>query len=252
MFNEVDADIYVMVDGDDTYDASAAPALIDCLLKNNCAMVVGRRVHHAKEAYRPAHVFGNALLSGMIGRLFGNVFTDVLSGYRVFTRQFVKSFPLLTGGFELETELTVHALGLRLPVRELDTEYGPRPAGSASKLATWRDGYKIFWTILTLLARPHRDPCHWHRAARIHRAHLRPGTRYREPRPMGEQVHWLDARRQSPALTRRRDDGSQLSPNALAFLQHRKDRLPTRRLDPPLHRRLHRHDHPIEQRDLPL
>jgi len=150
MFNEVDADIYVMVDGDDTYDASAAPALIDCLLKNNCAMVVGRRVHHAKEAYRPAHVFGNALLSGMIGRLFGNVFTDVLSGYRVFTRQFVKSFPLLTGGFELETELTVHALGLRLPVREMDTEYGPRPAGSASKLATWRDGYRILWTILAL------------------------------------------------------------------------------------------------------
>jgi hypothetical protein len=147
----VDADIYVMVDGDDTYDASVAPALIDCLIKNSCAMVVGRRVHQAKEAYRPAHVFGNAVLSGMIGRLFGNVFRDVLSGYRVFTRQFVKSFPLLTGGFELETELTVHALGLRLPVREIDTVYGPRPTGSASKLATYRDGYHILWTILALL-----------------------------------------------------------------------------------------------------
>jgi glycosyltransferase involved in cell wall biosynthesis len=151
MFNEVDVDIYIMVDGDDTYDASAAPALVDCLIENSCAMVVGRRVHHAKEAYRPAHVFGNALLSGMIGRLFGNVFSDVLSGYRVFTRQFVKSFPLLTGGFELETELTVHALGLRLPVREVDTFYGPRPTGSASKLATYRDGYKILLTILALL-----------------------------------------------------------------------------------------------------
>jgi glycosyltransferase involved in cell wall biosynthesis len=151
MFNEVDADIYVMVDGDDTYDASVAPALIDCLIKNSCAMVVGRRVHHAREAYRPAHVFGNALLSGMIGHLFGNVFRDVLSGYRVFTRQFVKSFPLLTGGFELETELTVHALGLRLPVQEIDTVYGPRPAGSTSKLATYRDGYNILWTILSLL-----------------------------------------------------------------------------------------------------
>jgi glycosyltransferase involved in cell wall biosynthesis len=151
MFNEVDADIYVMVDGDATYDASAAPMLIDCLIKNSCAMVVGSRVHHAKEAYRPAHVFGNALLSGMIGHLFGNVFRDVLSGYRVFTRQFVKSFPLLTGGFELETELTVHALGLRLPVREIDTVYGPRPTGSASKLATYRDGCHILWTILSLL-----------------------------------------------------------------------------------------------------
>src|SRR6516225_3291212 len=151
MFNEVDADIYVMVDGDDTYDASVAPALIDCLIKNSCAMVVGRRVHHAKEAYRPAHVFGNALLSGMIGHLFGNVFRDVLSGYRVFTRQFVKSFPLLRGGFELETELTVHALGLRLPVREIDTDYGPRPSESTSKLATYKDGYRILLTIVTLL-----------------------------------------------------------------------------------------------------
>jgi glycosyltransferase involved in cell wall biosynthesis len=151
MFNEIDADIYVMVDGDDTYDAFAAPALIDCLIRNACAMVVGRRVHQATEAYRPAHVFGNQLLSGMIGRLFGNIFTDVLSGYRVFTRQFVKSFPLLTGGFELETELTVHALGLRLPVREIDTVYGPRPTGSASKLATYRDGYRILLTILALL-----------------------------------------------------------------------------------------------------
>jgi glycosyltransferase involved in cell wall biosynthesis len=151
MFNEVDADIYVMVDGDDTYDASAAPLLIECLIKNSCAMVVGRRVHHAKEAYRPAHVFGNALLSGMIARLFGNVFHDVLSGYRVFTRQFVKSFPLLTSGFELETELTVHALGLRVPVREVDTIYGPRAIGSTSKLATYRDGYRILRTILNLL-----------------------------------------------------------------------------------------------------
>jgi glycosyltransferase involved in cell wall biosynthesis len=151
MFNEVDADIYVLVDGDDTYDASAAPGLIDCLIKNACAMVVGRRVHHIKSAYRPAHVFGNAVLSAIIGRLFGNVFRDVLSGYRVFTRQFVKSFPLLTGGFELETELTVHALGLRLPVREVDTLYGPRPTGSTSKLATYRDGYRIVCTILGLL-----------------------------------------------------------------------------------------------------
>jgi glycosyltransferase involved in cell wall biosynthesis len=151
MFNEVDADIYIMVDGDDTYDASAAPRLIECLVGSSCAMVVGRRVHHTKDAYRPAHVLGNALLSAMIGYLFGNLFCDVLSGYRVFTRQFVKSFPLLRGGFELETELTVHALGLRLPVREIDTDYGPRPSESTSKLATYKDGYRILLTIVTLL-----------------------------------------------------------------------------------------------------
>ena len=150
MFADVDADIYVMADGDATYDAAAAPALVARLLDEQCDMVVGSRVHEAAEAYRRGHQFGNALLTGMLARLFGRSFTDILSGYRVFSRRFVKSFPSLSAGFEIETEISVHALELRMPVAEVETRYFARPEGSASKLSTYRDGWRILRTIVTL------------------------------------------------------------------------------------------------------
>jgi glycosyltransferase involved in cell wall biosynthesis len=151
MFSEIDADVYVMVDGDDTYDASSAPALIGRLLKNKLAMVVGRRINHSSAAYRRGHVLGNAMLRWLVGFLFGHPIRDLLSGYRVFSRQFVKSFPVLCGGFEIETELTVHALSLQLPIQEMDTVYGERPSGSVSKLHTYRDGIRILSMIVSLL-----------------------------------------------------------------------------------------------------
>ena len=150
MFADVDADVYILTDGDATYDAQAAPRMIARLEDERLDMVVGRRVHADQAAYRRGHVFGNRLLTRFLALLFGARFTDVLSGYRVFSRRFVKSFPSLARGFEVETELTVHALNLGLPVDEVDTVYGARPAGSASKLNTWRDGLRILRLMMSL------------------------------------------------------------------------------------------------------
>ena len=150
MFADVDADIYVMADGDATYEAAAAPALVSKLLDENLDMVVGARKSEVEAAYRRGHRLGNALLTGMLARIFGRTFTDILSGYRVFSRRFVKSFPVLSAGFEIETEISVHALELRMPVAEQVTAYAARPDGSESKLNTWRDGFRILNTILLL------------------------------------------------------------------------------------------------------
>jgi glycosyltransferase involved in cell wall biosynthesis len=150
MFSDIDADIYVLVDGDATYDAPSAQPMIDHLLTERLDMVVAVRVEQDVVAYRPGHRTGNKLLTGFVAHAFGESFTDMLSGYRVFSRRFVKSFPVLSGGFEIETELTVHALELGLPVSEWKTPYYSRPEGSESKLSTWRDGIRISWTILRL------------------------------------------------------------------------------------------------------
>jgi glycosyltransferase involved in cell wall biosynthesis len=150
MFNDIEADIYVLVDGDATYDAPSAPAMIGRLVEDRLDMVVAARVDREEAAYRPGHRTGNWLLTGFVAHIFGRDFTDILSGYRVFSRRFVKSFPILSGGFEIETELTVHALELELPVGEVPTPYYSRPAGSASKLSTWHDGFRILWTVLKL------------------------------------------------------------------------------------------------------
>jgi glycosyltransferase involved in cell wall biosynthesis len=150
MFNDIEADIYVLVDGDATYDAPSARVMIDRLLADRLDMVVATRIDRDEAAYRPGHRFGNRLLSSFVAHIFGRAFTDILSGYRVFSRRFVKSFPILSGGFEIETELTVHALELELPVGEVATPYYSRPSGSASKLNTWQDGFRILWTVLKL------------------------------------------------------------------------------------------------------
>ena len=150
MFADVDADIYVLVDGDATYDASAAPAMVERLLAENLDMVVGTRISTELEAYRQGHRFGNWLLTSLTGRIFGRTFTDMLSGYRVLSRRFVKSYPAHAGGFEVETELTVHALDQHMPVAEQPTRYISRMDGSHSKLSTWRDGWRILMTILKL------------------------------------------------------------------------------------------------------
>lgn len=150
MFADVDADIYLMADGDATYDAASAPMLIERLLDEQLDMVVGSRVGEAVEAYRRGHRLGNRLLTGMLARLFGRSFSDILSGYRVFSRRFVKSFPVLSAGFEIETEISVHALELKMPVAEIETPYFARPEGSASKLSTYSDGWRILRTIVTL------------------------------------------------------------------------------------------------------
>jgi len=150
MFADVDADVYVLVDGDGTYDAASAPKMADQLLEENLDMVVGCRAHAQREAYRRGHRFGNIMLTRFVAWLFGKSFTDILSGYRVFSRRFVKSFPALSKGFETETELTVHALELRMPVGEVETPYGVRPQGSVSKLSTYRDGLRILRLILGL------------------------------------------------------------------------------------------------------
>ena len=150
MFADVEADVYVMADGDATYDASAAPALVSRLIEENLDMVVGSRRSEVELAYRRGHRLGNRMLTGMLAQLFGRSFSDILSGYRVFSRRFVKSFPILSAGFEIETEISVHALELRMPCAEIETEYGARPEGSASKLSTYRDGWRILKTILNL------------------------------------------------------------------------------------------------------
>ena len=156
MFADVDADIYLLVDGDATYDAPSARRMIARLVDERLDMVVGARIDQEQAAYRRGHRVGNRLLTGFVADVFGRIFTDMLSGYRAFSRRFVKSFPVLSGGFEIETEFTVHALELGLPVAEVPTPYYARPSGSASKLNTWRDGFRILWTITRLykLERP--------------------------------------------------------------------------------------------------
>jgi len=150
MFADVDADVYIMADGDLTYDPKAAPAMVDMLLNEQLDMIVGTRKHEQKDAYRGGHVLGNKLFTGILTGLFGRSFTDIFSGYRVFSRRFVKSFPVLSSGFEIETEMSVHALELRMPVGEVETAYGARPEGSQSKLSTYRDGLRILTSIATL------------------------------------------------------------------------------------------------------
>ena len=150
MFADVEADIYVLVDGDATYDAPSAPRMIDKLLDQHLDMVVGLRVDQVQAAYRLGHRTGNRMLTGFLSSTFGQEFKDILSGYRVFSRRFVKSFPVLSDGFEIETELAVYALELSLPVAEVETPYYARPEGSFSKLNTWRDGFRILGTILKL------------------------------------------------------------------------------------------------------
>ena len=151
MFADIEADVFVLVDGDDTYDAASAPALVDLLITQSLDMVTGCRVATSEAAYRAGHQLGNVALTGLVAWIFGNRVTDMLSGYRVFSRRFVKSFPALTTGFETETEFTVHALQLRMPMAEVLTPYRDRPAGSASKLRTYSDGWRILRTIVALV-----------------------------------------------------------------------------------------------------
>jgi len=139
-----------MADGDLTYDPAAAPAMVGMLLGEQLDMVVGTRRHDAKTAYRGGHVLGNRVFTGLLSGLFGRTFSDIFSGYRVFSRRFVKSFPVLSHGFEIETEMSVHALELRMPVGEVETSYAARPEGSHSKLSTFGDGWRILRTIATL------------------------------------------------------------------------------------------------------
>src|SRR6201747_2524635 len=150
MFADIDADIYVLVDGDATYDAPSAPRMIEALVNDHLDMVVGFRVDQSVAAYRPGHRTGNWMLTRFLSAVFGRQFKDILSGYRVFSRRFVKSFPVLSDGFEIETELSVHALELALPVAEIETPYYARPEGSVSKLNTLRDGFRILGTLLKL------------------------------------------------------------------------------------------------------
>ena len=151
MFKDVDADVYVMVDGDDTYEAAAAPALVQRLVDEQLDMVVGKRVETHQAAYRMGHRFGNAFLTGLVRRLFGSQIDDMLSGYRVFSRRFVKSFPSSAREFEIETELTGHAGQKHMAIAAVDTRYKERPPGSTSKLRTFRDGWRILVTIVNLM-----------------------------------------------------------------------------------------------------
>lgn len=150
MFADVQADIYLIVDGDGTYDAAAAPRLVDYLVANHLDVVNARRMGDGA-AYRAGHQLGNRVLTGLVSRVFGKRFDDILSGYKVLSRRFVKSFPALSSGFEVETELAVHALELAMPIAELPTAYRERPAGSSSKLHTLRDGLRILRTIAVLV-----------------------------------------------------------------------------------------------------
>jgi glycosyltransferase involved in cell wall biosynthesis len=150
MFGEIEADIYILVDGDATYDAPSARAMATRIVTDRLDMVVGARLDQEQAAYRMGHRFGNRILTAFVADVFGKTFTDILSGYRAFSRRFVKSFPVQSGGFEIETELSVHALQLELPVAEVETPYYARPEGSHSKLNTWRDGIRILGTIIKL------------------------------------------------------------------------------------------------------
>jgi len=151
MFADIEADLYVMNDGDDTYDATIAHQLVEMLVSGNLDMVNGAREEQEVTAYRPGHKFGNRLLTGLVQIIFGNEFNDMLSGYRIFSRRFVKSFPQSSGGFEIETELTIHALGLQMPTAEVGVAFKDRGKGSESKLNTLSDGIRILWTIVNLL-----------------------------------------------------------------------------------------------------
>ncbi|WP_331458808.1 MULTISPECIES: glycosyltransferase [unclassified Sphingopyxis] len=151
MFADIDADIYIMCDADETYDAEAAPDLIRQLVDGGFDMVVGTRVDTSGTAYRPAHRFGNWMLTSLVRAIFGGGFSDMLSGYRAFSKRFVKSFPQMSQGFEIETELTIHALQLEMPTSEAPTRFKDRVEGSESKLQTVTDGFRILWTIATLL-----------------------------------------------------------------------------------------------------
>ncbi|MEJ0020187.1 MAG: glycosyltransferase family 2 protein [Acetobacteraceae bacterium] len=151
MFADVEADIYVLVDGDDTYDPAAAPVMVRQLIEMRLDMVTAIRQPVQQEAYRLGHRVGNRVLSSLVCRVFGNRVSDVLSGYRVFSRRFVKSFPALASGFETETEFTIHALELRMPIGELPSQYRGRSAGSRSKLHTISDGLRILRTIMMLV-----------------------------------------------------------------------------------------------------
>ena len=150
MFADIEADVYIMADGDLTYDPEAAPEMARMIAADRLDMVVGTRKHDAAEAYRGGHVIGNRIFTRLLSGLFGRSFTDIFSGYRVFSHRFVKSFPVLSEGFEIETEMSVHALELRMPVGEIETRYLARPEGSHSKLSTFRDGWRILKTIVTL------------------------------------------------------------------------------------------------------
>ena len=150
MFADIEADVYVMADGDLTYDPASAPEMVRMVLADQLDMVVGTRRHEEVDAYRGGHVLGNKLFTRLLAGLFGRSFTDIFSGYRVFSRRFVKSFPVLSQGFEIETEMSVHALELGMPVGEIETRYASRPEGSHSKLSTFRDGWRILNTIVTL------------------------------------------------------------------------------------------------------
>ncbi len=150
MFADIEADVYLLVDGDDTYSTKNCVELVDRLVEEDLDMINAARVPSSEAAFRPNHKAGNVLLTRIVGAIFGRRFKDVLSGYRVFSRRFVKSFPAISSGFEIETELTIHALELRMPVAEIDTPYKERPLGSVSKLNTYKDGFKILKTILVL------------------------------------------------------------------------------------------------------
>jgi glycosyltransferase involved in cell wall biosynthesis len=147
MFADIEADIYVLVDGDDTYDAASAPRMISQMIGEGADLLTARRIHTDAAAYRPGHVLGNRMLTGLTSLLFNVQLSDMLSGYRVFSRRFVKSFPFTAEGFAIETELTVHAVRLMMPLSEMDTRYKERPVGSVSKLNTYRDGFRILGTI---------------------------------------------------------------------------------------------------------
>ncbi|HKU55140.1 MAG TPA: glycosyltransferase family 2 protein, partial [Rhizomicrobium sp.] len=151
MFADIEADIYVLVDGDDTYDAGASPRMIAQMISDGADLLTARRIHTDAAAYRTGHLLGNRMLTGLTALLFNVHLSDMLSGYRVFSRRFVKSFPFTAEGFAIETELTVHAVRLMMPMTELDTRYKERPAGSVSKLNTYRDGLRILGTIAYLV-----------------------------------------------------------------------------------------------------
>ena len=151
MFSDIEADIYVLVDGDDTYDAQAVPDKVNLLLQDHLDMVSAARVTELNDAYRRGHRLGNVVLTGIVRSIFGNRISDLLSGYRVFSRRFVKSCPALAAGFETETEFCVHALELRMPIGEVLTQYSVRPSGSASKLRTYVDGWRILRMIVVLV-----------------------------------------------------------------------------------------------------
>jgi glycosyltransferase involved in cell wall biosynthesis len=151
MFSDVEADIYVMVDGDGTYEPAKAPALVEALVQGPCDLVNGARIPTHQAAYRPGHVFGNKLLNGLVAWLFTARHEDMLSGYKAMSRRFVKSFPAESRGFETETELLIHAVELRVPYSEVAIAYSERPSGSVSKLNTIRDGLRILRFIVYLV-----------------------------------------------------------------------------------------------------